>query len=468
MLKPLRLKLSLAFMAATSGLIVLVGGSAYGGLSNYFEKAVDLNLMHRMANQFQLFGFSLPVELAEAEAAWLTQQAGTRNAGSLLAYPFPAVEGVEESEEDSGGQANHILHELSENVYGSDTLLVFVLPLDENGSLLFNPNPYPLPMEPDLASSQAALANGSDMRFGRLPSGERVRLLSYRTSPGENPAVLQVGRELADQDEVLAQLAASTGIAGVLILGLVGVGSWWLAGRTLVPAQFAWDQQQTFVANASHELRTPLTLLRASTEVALRGDLGAKEADLLKDVLNETDYMGRLVSDLLLLSRLDAGQLPLQLEAVVVRDLLDDIQEQVKKLPGGNQVTVRIGSAPGSVLADRTRLRQVLLILLDNATKHVPIGTKISVGAKALDKHIELSVEDRGSGISAEHLEHIFERFYQIEGVHEEIHSNGLGLSIAKGLIDLHGGSIWAESEPGRGTAFKFKLPKAKPTKLAT
>jgi len=305
MLKPLRLKLSLAFMAATSGLIVLVGGSAYGGLSNYFEKAVDLNLMHRMANQFQLFGFSLPVELAEAEAAWLTQQAGTRNAGSLLAYPFPAVEGVEESEEDGGGQANHILHELSENVYGSDTLLVFVLPLDENGSLLFNPNPYPLPMEPDLASSQAALANGSDMRFGRLPSGERVRLLSYRTSPGENPAVLQVGRELADQDEVLAQLAASTGIAGVLILGLVGVGSWWLAGRTLVPAQFAWDQQQTFVANASHELRTPLTLLRASTEVALRGDLGISyrtDRDVLVSILERVPATAKLAGAALLIA----------------------------------------------------------------------------------------------------------------------------------------------------------------------
>lgn len=466
MLRPLRLKLSLAFMAATLGLVVLVGGSAYASLFDYFEKDVDLTLMHRMASQFQLFGFSVPEELVEAEAAWLAQQAGIGKLNSIAANPISVSEGDEPEEEEAGEDGedglSHLQHELLEAGYASDSILVFVLPLDENGSLLFNPNPYPLPMEPDLASSGAALANGSDLRFGNLPSGERVRILSYRTSPGENPAVLQVGRLLEDQDEVLAQLAASIGLAGILILVLVGAGSWWLAGRTLVPAQFAWDQQQTFVANASHELRTPLTLMRASTEVALRGDVGAEEAALLKDVLDETDYMGRLVGDLLLLSRLDAGRLQLELEAVSVDGFLEDIQQQGVKLLGADRVTIERDSSAAFVLADRVRLRQVLLILLDNAIKHNPIDSKVHLRSSVLDRQIEFSVEDRGPGIQANHLPHVFERFYQIEGGKEQVHNSGLGLSIAKGLIELHGGSIRVESKTERGTRFTISLPRAK------
>src|SRR3989304_1907823 len=213
MLRPLRLKLSLAFMAATLGLVVLVGGSAYASLFDYFEKDVDLTLMHRMASQFQLFGFSVPEELVEAETAWLAQQAGIGGLNSSASNPISVSEG-DESEEEEGGEdgedgLSHLQHELLEAGYASDSILVFVLPLDENGTLLFNPNPYPLPMQPDLASSGAALDNGSDLRFGRLPSGERVRILSYRTSPGENPAGLQAGRLLEGHDAGLAPLAAS-------------------------------------------------------------------------------------------------------------------------------------------------------------------------------------------------------------------------------------------------------------------
>lgn len=119
--------------------------------------------------------------------------------------------------------------------------------------------------------------------------------------------MIQVGRLLEDNDRVLGKLAANIGLTGVLVLILAGAGSWWLAGLTLVPAQKAWDQQQTFVANASHELRTPITLMRASTEVALRGARDPKQTELLQDVLKETDYMSVQVDDLLLLSRLDGA-----------------------------------------------------------------------------------------------------------------------------------------------------------------
>lgn len=134
----------------------------------------------------------------------------------------------------------------------------------------------------------------------------RVRLLTYET--GLNvPVVIQVGRQLSDQDRVLDQY-----LTGLLILGsiaslLLAFVSWWLAGRSLVPAQKAFDQQQNFVSNASHELRTPLTLMRATAEFGLRTQPAQEQGQVLQDIINETDYMNYLVDDLLLLSRLDAS-----------------------------------------------------------------------------------------------------------------------------------------------------------------
>ncbi len=154
---------------------------------------------------------------------------------------------------------------------------------------IFNPNSFAPPLVADAEAVAAAQARGSDWRTVRLKNGARVRLLTYHLDVSDGPAVLQVGRTLTDQDRLLNQL-----LVGLLGLGgigavLLGAASWWLAGRSLIPAQQAWERQQAFVANASHELRTPLTLMRASAEVAQRG---LPETDdrraLLGDVLQES------------------------------------------------------------------------------------------------------------------------------------------------------------------------------------
>ncbi|MEX2162436.1 MAG: HAMP domain-containing sensor histidine kinase [Anaerolineales bacterium] len=455
MLRTLHWKLTLTFLGATLLLLLLVGGSAYTGLRSYLERRVDLDLNHSMTTQFQLFGFSLPPELAQSELEWREDQGAAIS--SFVGGALPVGEEAEEGEEGEGEGATHEQHELLENAYASDLALIFVLPLDRDGNLLFNPNPYTLPMQPDKAGSAAALETGNDLRSVNLPNGQRVRLLSYRTSPGGQPALLQVGRLLAEQDRVLGQLSASFGLIGALVLALAGVGSWWLAARTLRPAQQAWDQQQTFVANASHELRTPLTLMRASAEVALRGERGSKQTELLNDVLKEADYMGLLVEDLLLLSRLDGGRLHLDMESIAVSGFLQELKAQAGKLAGGSQVNVREGE--GVIRGDRARLRQVLLILLDNALKHNPAGTRVDVWSQRVNGKIEIAVKDEGQGIPAEHLDHIFERFYQIGAETGVTHSHGLGLSIAKGLVDLHKGALRVESKKGQGSQFTVSLP---------
>lgn len=454
MLRSLRWKLTLAFMAATLGLVLLVGGVAYLDLQNYFQTSIDLSLMHSMAGQFHLFGIVLPQQLIEAEVEWL-QLAGTGSA--ISAFAESDEESLEHEEEERSE------HEILEGEYSADLAAIFVMPLDETGSLLFNPNPYPLPMNPVQESSQAALTNGSDVRTVRLPSGSRVRLLSFRTEQGAEPAVLQLGRFVVDQDRALNQLAMGITTAGAFILLMVGAGSWWLAGRTLVPAQRAWDQQQAFVANASHELRTPLTLIRASTEVALRSNLGKKEQSLLNDVLQESDYMSQLVDDLLLLSRLDGGRLTLDLARLPVKKILTDINRQINKLPEGKRISVQAKNNAGTIRGDAARLRQVLLILLDNAIKHTPADAPIRVTSHRAGRNIELVVKDEGPGIPAAHLPHLFERFYQVAGRSgQATHSYGLGLSIARRLVELHGGTIRVESQLGSGTRFTISLPSVK------
>jgi signal transduction histidine kinase len=251
---------------------------------------------------------------------------------------------------------------------------------------------------------------------------------------------------------------------GGLSAVLLGLGSWWLAGRSLEPAQQAWERQQAFVANASHELRTPLTLMRASAEVALRG-LPAEDADrqmLLKDVLQETDHMNHLVEDLLLLSRLDGGRLQLERSVIPLNDLLADVQRQVGRIADERGIQLITRPIAGSVLGDPTRLRQVLLILLDNALRHTPAAGSIELSARVQGRQTQIDVQDSGSGIAPEHLPHVFERFYRADNTpHAESTGSGLGLAIAKGLIEAQGGQISIHSRAGQGTCVSLVLPTA-------
>ena len=191
--------------------------------------------------------------------------------------------------------------------------------------------------------------------------------------------MVQTGRLLSDQDRALKDYLIFLVLLGSSTAVLLTFVSWWLAGRSLGPAQKAWDQQQTFVSNASHELRTPLTLIRASADYGLRARSPEEQSGLLQDILNECDYMDHLVDDLLLLSRLDAQRLKLQLESVSLADLFAETVRQVNKLADTNKVSIVVGADTGYVQADAARLRQVLLIILDNALRFTPAGGSVRV-----------------------------------------------------------------------------------------
>jgi signal transduction histidine kinase len=240
--------------------------------------------------------------------------------------------------------------------------------------------------------------------------------------------------------------------------------SWLLAGRAIKPSQLAWERQQTFVANASHELRTPLTLIHAGIEVAQRSTESPEQNQLLADALTDANYMTKLIENLLLLSRLDAHRLPLELQDIYLPDFFEGIVRQNERAAAEKQIHIQSEPEPISVVADPVQLKQILLILIDNAVRnnHPEGWVKIECGTKLNKAWIEVS--DNGTGIPAEHLNKIFDRFYKVSNRSTpDYRGSGLGLSIAKGLIEIQGGEISVASEVGKGTQVKFTLPMAKP-----
>ncbi len=191
-----------------------------------------------------------------------------------------------------------------------------------------------------------------------------------------------MGRLLTDQDRLLSMYLGGLFVLGSASSLVMALASWVLAGRSIKPTQRAWDQQGQFIANASHELRTPLTILRANADYALRSSSAEERQKSLQDILSECDYMNRMVEELLLLSRLDAHRLALDSESIPLEELLGETARQVEKLAAAKGVTLVLDASQGMVRGDRTRLRQVLLILLDNALRFTPAGGTIHLEAR--------------------------------------------------------------------------------------
>ena len=442
MFRALRWRLTLLYLLTALALLAFTGVGAYVLLQRYFLSATDLTLQRRMAQEFRALGAAPPPALAAGEQQWLAAHG-----------PSPPPRGSDDGDDHHGASDSH------DDLSGADVGSVFVAALDGGGRLISGGGG----LTPDASAVAAALANGSDWRTVR--SGDNsLRLLTYRLPSGASAAVVQAARPLGDQDRALALLLGSLLGLGGLSAALLGIGSWALAGRALAPAQRAWTRQQAFVANASHELRAPLTLLRAAAEVARRGaGQSADQQELLDDVLGEADHMNRLVEDLLLLSRLDAGRLTVERLVAPLAGLLGDAQRQVGRLASERGVRVELDEAAGAVWADPTRLRQALLIVLDNALRHTPPGGMIRLSAQPRDRQVAITVADTGSGIAPEHLPHVFERFYRASaGRGAGPEGSGLGLAIAKALIEAQHGQISLQSRVGEGTQITFLLPRAR------
>jgi len=222
----------------------------------------------------------------------------------------------------------------------------------------------------------------------------------------------------------------------------------------------ALRSQRRFVADASHELRTPLTTLRGNMEL-LGLDPGpdpAERAEILTDSIDEVERMIRLVSQLLTLARADAGQ-ALGREPLTLAPLLEDVCRQAKLITTRSQIQCEPPPDGATVIGDKDALKQVLLILIDNAHVHTPPGTAIGLSVTVAGPSASVSVRDNGPGIAADVLPHIFERFYRGDGERSGTGA-GLGLAIARELVERQDGTISVQSEAGQGTVFSVTLPR--------
>jgi two-component system phosphate regulon sensor histidine kinase PhoR len=222
--------------------------------------------------------------------------------------------------------------------------------------------------------------------------------------------------------------------------------------------------RQDFVANVSHELRTPLTTIKGYAETLLDGALKEDQAfQFVQVIKRHTDRLTKIVEDLLMLSRIEAKEFQLKMEVISLPNFIDDIIDFVKDLAEKKRISLSRNEIPSSlaVQADRSHLEQILINLLDNAIKYTPDGGRVTVLAIEGDsKDIQFLIEDNGIGIPKEDLSRIFERFYRVDkGRSKEMGGTGLGLSIVKHLVQAHGGRVWVESQPGKGSTFYFTLP---------
>lgn len=262
-------------------------------------------------------------------------------------------------------------------------------------------------------------------------------------------------------DEGRRHLIFRLTMTNLLVLIAGGVFSYWLARRSLEPIEANMEAQNQFVSDASHELRTPLTALQTTNEVALRKKkLTSKEAqEILGYNVAEVQKLKTLTDNLLRLAKQDT--VTLNLRPVVFQDVITDAINQVMQSAIAKKITIEDKVKKVEVMADRPSLVQAVVVLLDNAIKYSPQGSKIELDAYTRGKQAYIRVRDQGMGIAKDDLPHVFDRFYRADQSRNKQKTDGygIGLALAQKIIASHGGEITAASTPGKGATFTIILP---------
>ncbi len=226
------------------------------------------------------------------------------------------------------------------------------------------------------------------------------------------------------------------------------------------------SMRRRLIGDVSHELRTPLTAIKGSMEGLMDGVLPATQ-ETYQQIHAEADRLNRLVDDLQELSRVESNAYPLDLRPLEVSALVQTVTKRLASQTESKRVSLDLDLAPDlpRVLADEDRLVQVLTNLTGNALQYTPENGKVTIAAQRVDHEVRITVRDTGIGIPPEHLPHIFDRFYRVDKSRSRRAGggSGIGLTIARALVEAHGGQIWAESAgEGEGSTFTFTLPVAK------
>lgn len=424
-------------------IIIMVGFATYFSLRRSLNQEIDQSLLDRIAG---------------VQGVALT--------GSSPAAPV-SVSDLEESDDDED-KDDEDEHEDDDDddedrriVASGDTILLI---LDETGTIIQNPRAVELRDLPIAEGITAALDGKTDARSVTLSDGEHVRVMTVPTrDDGRIVGAVQAVRSLSEHEGQL-ELVRNMTLLGVGFGLLVAApAGYYLARRAMMPINTAFDRQRAFAADASHELRTPLTLIRANADYGLSqpaSDDPETQASF-QNILVAVDRIDRQVDDLLLLARLDAGQLDFDFEDHDLSEVVREAVDSSLRIFEDADIGLSFGATTHPIARlDADRLQQVILGLLNNAYRHTQPGGKVEVQVAEDRNTATVTISDTGSGIPEDELPHVFERFYRVDKSRSRAAGGtGLGLAIARQIIDAHLGEISIASKAGEGTIITIRLP---------
>jgi signal transduction histidine kinase len=364
-------------------------------------------------------------------------------------------------------------------IFGGGGTGTIALAVDDANNVLAPRGFHVPPGLPDMAGVASARAKGRDVRTTSLtsqafgPNGATqnvstpVRILTENVAVTGGPTytVQVVGDRVAEQRTLDTMLIVLLIGGGLVVAVAFGFGTVY-ARRALVPIReslaaqrVALRRQREFAADASHELRTPLTVIRSSVDYLERhrDEPVAVVGSALEDIDDEVTHMTAIVEDLLLLARSDSGAVALEHVPVDLGDVAADGASAMGKPATDRGVHVVVDPQPAVVAGDPARLRQLVMILVDNAIRHSPMDGRVGVAVRAGVGGASLVVEDDGPGIRPEDMPHVFERFYRAQGAPGG--GTGLGLAIAQWIVERHGGRIEVANRAEGGARFVVSLP---------
>lgn len=302
-----------------------------------------------------------------------------------------------------------------------------------------------------------------DERFSQITfDGQPYRIYtSYFLAENGQWGIMQICQNIEHEKRFLGGLLRSLLIMGFLSIAILAAISWFLAKKSLSPIKTSWEQQKRFIADASHELRTPLTVMQANLEIPLEEMSTTSDYyQWIQNAYEETNNMRCIVNALFELTQIDSGQKVLEKKDIDFSELVNKSIESMRPLFKEKCVELsKEIDKKVSILGDEQRLKQLIVILLDNAYKYTEQG-KVAIHLKKEASQVLLTISDTGIGMSENDEEYIFDRFYRADKARSRMQGSlGLGLSIAKWIIDEHNGKVEVNSALSKGTTFKISFP---------
>lgn len=278
-------------------------------------------------------------------------------------------------------------------------------------------------------------------------------------SPVQN---IQIIYNLKHEKEMLSRLLMVIGFGSLLSVFIAVLAGFYLANKALIPIKVSWEKQQQFVADASHELRTPLSVMKLNLEHLFRHPDHSivEESETIHQSIQEINYLSKMTADLLTLARSDSNQLQIIQETIKLDEILNQVVKDFKALANSRNIHLTAEIAPIVIIGDKERLKQLFVILLDNAIKYTMENGSISINSSVKNAHANIDISDTGIGIPKTDLPYIFDRYYRGDkSRNRHLEGSGLGLSIAKWIIQSHSGKIRVMSKVGEGTHVFVSLP---------